>query len=521
MKSVCSVSDGPEKLISMACCVVVLLLASGIPAAELDPFMGDWEGLWELTDGYDSGPLAGQVIALGGGQYRALLLEGFGTTAEPYAVLEGQLQGDDVKFSGRLRPETTPINGTIEMTLRRDKFAGRFQGETLGGERVNGIASLTKTLRRSPTLGAKPPAGAVALFDGTNFDKWVGLGGPKGAINIAEALGSTQNAVAYLQAKVWSPKEQPATLRLGSDDGVKVWLNGKPVHAANALRGVSPDQDKVNVTLREGANELLLKVTNGGGDWGAIARFTTRDGEPLRNINEISPEFKSDEGSHDYLRQNSGFLTQWQVAGPFQAGGKGPESLFDVAFPPEAPSGAKVAWKWVNAHQPDDKQVKWRIVDGAMEVKAGTGSIVTKDQFRDFKLHIEFRTPFMPNARGQGRGNSGVYLQNRYEVQVLDSYGLEPKDNECGGIYQVGVPMVNMCYPPGQWQTYDVTFRAPRSGEKAVATVVHNGVTIHEQLRIPGPTGGALDGNVLEPGGIYLQDHGNLVQFRNIWLMEQ
>ena len=521
MKSVCSVSNGLEKLISTTCCVVVLLLAAGVPAAELDPFMGDWEGLWEVADTYDSGSLVGQVVALGGGQYRVLLLEGFGMTVEPYAVLDGQLQGDNVKFSGRLRPETTPIDGTIEMTLEKDKFAGRFQGETSGGERVNGTASLTRTLRRSPTLGAKPPAGAVVLFDGTNFDKWVSLGGPKGAINLAEALGSTQNAVAYLRAKVWSPKEQPATLRLASDDGVKAWLNGKPVHANNALRGVSPDQDKVDVTLREGANQLLLKVTNGGGDWGAMARFTTQDGEPLRNLNEVSPEFKSDKGSNEYLRQNSGFLTQWQVARPFQEGGKGPEALFDVAFPPEKTSGAKVAWKRINAHEPDDKQVKWGIVDGAMEIKPGTGSIATKGKFKDFKLHIEFRTPFMPDARGQGRGNSGVYLQNRYEVQVLDSYGLEPKDNECGGIYQVGVPMVNVCYPPMQWQTYDITFRAPRSDEKAVVTVVHNGVTIHDRLKIPGPTGGALDGNVLEPGGIYLQDHGNLVRFRNIWLVEQ
>lgn len=521
MKSGCSLSDGLRKLTGAACGVVVLLLVTVVPAAELDPFMGDWEGTWELTDGYDSGPVVWQVIALGGGQYRALLLEGFETTAEPYAVLDGQLQGDDVKFSGRLRRETTLTDSTIEMTLSRNKFVGRFQGETSGGERVNGVTSSTKTIRRSPTLGAKPPAGAVVLFDGTNFDNWVSLGGPKGAINIAEALGSTQNAVAYLQAKVWSPKEQPATLRLGSDDGVKVWLNGKPVHTANALRGVSPDQDKVDVTLRQGVNVLLLKVTNGGGDWGAMARFTARDGEPLRNINEISPEFNSDEGSNDHLRQNSGFLTQWQVAGPFQEGGKGPEALFDVAFPPEKTFGAKVAWKWINAHVPDDKQVKWRVVDGAMEVKPGAGSIVTKGKFKDFKLHIEFRTPFMPEARGQGRGNSGVYLQNRYEVQVLDSYGLEPKDNECGGIYQVGVPMVNVCYPPEQWQTYDVTFRAPRSDEKAVVTVVHNGVTIHDQLKIPGPTGGALDGDILEPGGIYLQDHGNLVQFRNIWLVEQ
>jgi len=172
-------------------------------------------------------------------------------------------------------------------------------------------------------------------------------------------------------------------------------------------------------------------------------------------------------------------------------------------------------------------KVQWkRVKGGAMEVVKGTGSIVTKKKFTDFKLHLEFRTPCMPEARGQGRGNSGVYLQGRYEVQVLDSYGLEGKDNECGGIYKVGAPLVNMCAPPMQWQTYDMTFTAPRfdnAGAKlqnARITVVHNGVTIHDERVIPKPTGGALDNNVAEPGGIYLQDHGNPVQFRNIWLVE-
>ena len=172
-------------------------------------------------------------------------------------------------------------------------------------------------------------------------------------------------------------------------------------------------------------------------------------------------------------------------------------------------------------------KVQWKRVKGrAMEVKKGTGSIVTKKKFTDFNLHLEFRTPCMPEARGQGRGNSGVYLQGRYEVQVLDSYGLESKDNECGGIYKVGAPLVNMCAPPMQWQTYDITFYAPRfdgAGAKtqdARVTVIHNGVTIHDERVIPGPTGGALDSNVAEPGGIYLQDHSNPVQFRNIWLVE-
>jgi hypothetical protein len=524
MRSVDSGWGGPRNLMRMSVCALVLLVCVGVRAAEVDPLMGDWLGTWEQIEGYNSGPLAAEVIALGGGQYRTRLLEGFGETRDPYAVLDGQLQDGRVKFSGKLNPDSTTIEGDIEAVLEKDKFTGQFQGET-GGEQVKGKISLVKTVRQSPTLGAKPPAGAVVLFDGRNFDEWVSLGGPKGMINIIEAIGNAQNAAAYLQARIWSSREQKATLQLGSDDGVKVWLNGNVVHAKNVARGVSPDEDKVPVTLQAGTNELLLKVTNGAGDWGAIVRFAGEDGKPLRNINELSPQSQSDKGSNEYLARNDGFLTQWRVAGPYQQGNKGPDALFEMAFAPEE-SASGVPWKWVNANMPDDKTVKWRLVDGAMEVKPGSGSVATRRTFKDFKLHIEFRTPFMPEARGQGRGNSGVYLQNRYEVQVLDSYGLEPKDNECGGIYQVGVPLVNMCYPPLEWQTYDVTFQAPRfdgSGNQqsdAVVTVLHNGVMIHDQRKIPHPTGGALDSNVSEPGGVYLQDHGNMVQFRNIWLVE-
>lgn len=517
MMSVCSLRN--LALLVGAVCV----LAVGSHAAEVDPFMGDYEGHWQLTDNYESGPLVAQVIALGDGRYRIKFLPTFTVRTKPYAELEAQASGGKVSFSGRM--DNPDIRGDIEAVIEGDRIEGRFSGEAYTGDYVRGTFSLRDVVRQSPTLGAEPPDGAVVLFEGEDFDTWISLGGRKGAINITEALGSVQNATAYLHAKIWSPRRRDAKLLLGSDDGVKVWLNDRFVHANNALRGVTTDQDKVPVTLEQGVNELLLKVTNGAGDWGLIARFANQDDKPLRNLNEISPEFQSEKGSNEYLRKNRGFITQWQVAGPFQQGGKGPEALFDVAFAPEK-NASETDWEWINANEPDDKRVKWRIVDDAMEIKAGTGSIVTKDKFKDFKLHIEFRTPFMPEARGQGRGNSGVYLQGRYEIQVLDSYGLEGVDNECGGIYKVGRPTVNMCYPPMQWQTYDIDFRGPQfdgNGNMtrgAVVTVVHNGITIHQDLEIEGPTGGALDRNMSEPGGIYLQDHGNPVQFRNVWLVE-
>lgn len=170
--------------------------------------------------------------------------------------------------------------------------------------------------------------------------------------------------------------------------------------------------------------------------------------------------------------------------------------------------------------------VPWKIVDGAMEVVPGTSSIMTIKEFADVKLHLEFRTPFMPKERGQARGNSGVYLQGRYEVQVLDSYGLEGRNNECGGIYGATQPIVNMCAPPMQWQTYDITFHAARfdsSGKKAkeaTMTVLHNGVKIHDKVELTRTVMTNPDSDLIQRGGVYLQNHGNRVQYRNIWVVE-
>ncbi|MCC6510542.1 MAG: DUF1080 domain-containing protein [Pirellulaceae bacterium] len=148
------------------------------------------------------------------------------------------------------------------------------------------------------------------------------------------------------------------------------------------------------------------------------------------------------------------------------------------------------------------------------------------EKFGDHSLHIEFRTPFRPEARGQGRGNSGVYVQSRYEVQVLDSFGLSGEDNECGGIYKVAKPKVNMCYPPLTWQTYDIDFVAAKydaAGKKtsnANVTIRHNGVVIHEKLEIKSGTPGRLpEGASEEP--LYLQGHGNPVVYRNIWVVKK
>src|SRR6266516_4689792 len=167
---------------------------------------------------------------------------------------------------------------------------------------------------------------------------------------------------------------------------------------------------------------------------------------------------------------------------------------------------------WIGAH-----------TDERTLLQAGTTS---RQSFTNFSLHTEFLLPFKPLGRGQDRGNSGVYLQDRYEVQVLDSFGLKGENNECGGIYSKVKPRVNMCFPPLVWQTYDIDFHAAKfdaDGKKtrnAVVTVKHNGVTVHDQVEIDGPTGGGKP-EAPTPGPFQLQGHGNPVFFRNIWVVEK
>ncbi|MHC4880728.1 MAG: 3-keto-disaccharide hydrolase, partial [Planctomycetota bacterium] len=150
---------------------------------------------------------------------------------------------------------------------------------------------------------------------------------------------------------------------------------------------------------------------------------------------------------------------------------------------------------------------------------------MSKETFQSFNLHLEFQLSFMPYASGQGRSNSGVYMQGRYETQVLDSFGLEGKHNECGGIYSVKDPDVNMCLPPLSWQTYDVQFTTAKfddTGKKtanARMTVLLNGVKVHDDVEVDHSTTASPLKEGPEPGPIYIQDHGNPLRFRNIWVV--
>lgn len=174
----------------------------------------------------------------------------------------------------------------------------------------------------------------------------------------------------------------------------------------------------------------------------------------------------------------------------------------------------------------DGSPAGWKVVDGpAMEVVPKSGDICTKQTFNDHYLHLEFKLGDMPDAKGQAKSNSGVYLQGRYEIQVLDSSGWDiPGFGDCGSVYDQYAPLVNACKPALQWQTYDIFFRAPRCEgkvlkENARMTVLHNGIIIHNNIQLPGLTGGPSDNNIQLPGHLKLQDHGNLIWYRNIWVV--
>ena len=296
---------------------------------QADPFMGDWQGYFRQRNRKTSAPLVAQVVALGKGRYHATLLPAFDQRTMPVASLEGQRDGDFVRFFG-WGDVSSYCGPDWEGVIEGDRFRGSVPA------REGGTFELEKVVRVSPTLGAQPPAGAVVLFDGSNLDAW------------------------------------------------------------------------------EKRQRLL-----------------------------------------------------------------------------SAPAA-------------------WKIENSAMEVTRGGGSIQTRQKFENYRLHVEFRTPLMAEAREQSRANSGVYCHNT-EVQVLDTYGLAGRSLECGGIYHRRDPLVNMCRPPRQWQTYDITVETPE-GANSVMTVAHNGVVIHERLDL---------GRRVQPTSILLQDHGNAVQYRNIWLVER
>lgn len=271
-----------------------------------------------------------------------------------------------------------------------------------------------------------------------------------------------------------------------------------------AWKGGSPLGAEV---VAKGDGNFLVNILPGGlrGEGGDYAKHTALVGLTKDGVVKMS----SKDG-------------KWSATiGKNVLAGTGPEGAFTLkkserrskTLGMQPPPGAIVLFDGKNV----DEWNKGQIIDGNL---AGNGT-VSKRKFGDFTLHLEFRLSFMPYKGGQGRSNSGVYLQHRHEIQVLDSFGLKGAKNECGALYGRRAPDVNMCFPPLTWQTYDVDFTAARTDEggkktEATVTVRHNGVIIHEKVGLGGSSGKGV-----ATGPLHLQSHGGQVQYRNIWVLER
>lgn len=188
--------------------------------------------------------------------------------------------------------------------------------------------------------------------------------------------------------------------------------------------------------------------------------------------------------------------------------------------------GGKDLIEWTSL---DGSAAKWEVKDGSFTVTPGGGDIKSKRTFGDIQLHIEWRAPSVVKGEGQGRGNSGIFLQERYELQVLDSYESQTYSNgQAGAIYKQTMPMANANRKPGEWQAYDIVYTAPRFSENgrvivpAYITVFHNGVIVQNHTQIQGPTEYKGLPVYIQHGkaSLKLQDHGDLVSYRNIWVRE-
>lgn len=295
-------------------------------------------------------------------------------------------------------------------------------------------------------------------------------------------------------------------------DWVGKWVVGEEKHPELAACVVGMGDDEYQITL---VPKLYVRTP-------PVLTITVKaEGDILRyDDGNHWGEIKGDRftgGRHD--DDNSSFQLQPYKLEPSSMGAKPPRKaivLIDEDFE---------EWRRF------PRGVSWDILEGGiLQANPRLGSIETKRRFGDCRLHLEFRLPYLPEKRGQDRANSGVFLQDMYEVQILDSYGLPGYWNECGAIYRISAPYLNMCLPPLQWQTYDIEFRAARFDregnltENARMTVVHNGVLIQKDLEMPrGTSGHAKKPPALpreRPDAIRLQSHENCVQFRNIWVEE-
>ena len=308
-----------------------------------------------------------------------------------------------------------------------------------------------------------------------------------------------------------------------------------PKWAANSVEKAGPDyqiQGEYSGILGAGSgNELKYGVqiiALGDGQFEAVGYPGGLPGDGWTQEKKVSAKgvkdgevisFKSEDGRGDL---EAGKITIYDAEGN-EAGVLSKVHRKSPTLGKSAPEGATVLFDSKNAKKTAKNFKNGRVTEEGLLMEG----VTSKKKFKDGHLHLEFQLPFMPQARGQGRSNSGCYVLGRYEVQILDSFGLDGKDNECGGIYKLGAPSVNMCFPPLAWQTYDIDFTSAKydkEGKKtdnARITVKHNGVTIHDDRAISEPTPGGTNKDESAKGPLFLQDHSNPVRFRNIWVKEK
>jgi len=307
-----------------------------------------------------------------------------------------------------------------------------------------------------------------------------------------------------------------------------------PKWAANSVEQAGPDfqiQGEYSGTLGEGDDALkygVQVIALGDGKFQAVGYPGGLPGDGWTQEKKVSAEgvkngetisFTSEDGRGDL---KDGTITIFDAEGN-QVGTLDKVHRKSPTLGQVAPEGAIVLFDSKQADKTAKNFENGRVTEDGLLMEG----VTSKRKFKDGHLHLEFQLPFMPQARGQGRSNSGCYVLGRYEVQILDSFGLEGKDNECGGIYKAGAPSVNMCFPPLAWQTYDIDFTSAKYDKdgnktsKARITVKHNGVTVHDDREIDGPTPGGTNKDESTAGPLFLQNHSNPVRFRNIWVMEK
>ena len=280
-----------------------------------------------------------------------------------------------------------------------------------------------------------------------------------------------------------------------------------------------------------GADKLGVQVIAQGGGKFALKIFTGGlPGAGWNGMAESTASAKREEKSTAIIgNKNSGSIADGKMT--LQEGAKPAATLARIER--KSPTlGAKPAEGAIVLYAGPDDVKKWnggKLIEDSDGKFLGTGfsgnGPTTKQTFGAFQVHVEFRTPYMPNSSSQQRGNSGFYFQPRYECQILDSFGVKTAHNECGGVYQKHKPLVNMCLPPLAWQTYDIDFAPAKlleggKIEPARVTILHNGVKIHDNAEFKNGTGEGLKEDI-KPGSIGMQNHHDPVEFNNIWVVEK